>query len=117
MLRPRTYPELIGKALVLEAQPFTTMAEDDEPWVEGLVLVVSIGVRVALAKLVGGLLLTASLPPADAVLAALLNAWQEFIAQVAPTADLAASEAQLRQAWSTMLLATGYGGGWARLLG
>ncbi|HMN29211.1 MAG TPA: YIP1 family protein [Caldilineaceae bacterium] len=117
MLRPRTYPELIGKALVLEAQPFTTMAEDDEPWVEGLVLVVSIGVLVALAKLVGGLLLTASLPPADAVLAALLNAWQEFMAQVAPSADLAASEAQLRQAWSTMLLATGYGGGWERLLG
>jgi hypothetical protein len=117
MLRPRSYPELIGKALVLEAQPFATMTEDDEPWAEGLVLVISIGLLVALAKLVGGLLLTVSLPPADAVLATLLNAWQGFAAQVAPTADLAGSEAQLRQVWSTLLLVTGYGGGWARLLG
>jgi hypothetical protein len=108
---------LIGKALVLEAQPFVTMTDDDEPWVEGLVMVATVGVLAAVAKLVGGLLLTASLPPADAVLAALLNGWQAIAAQTMPAADLAASEATIRQAWSTLLVATGYGGGWARLLG
>lgn len=38
MLQPKTYPELVGKALALEAEPFLTLAEDDNPWVEGLFL-------------------------------------------------------------------------------
>ncbi len=46
MLQPKTYPELVGKALVLEAEPFLTLAEDDNPWVEGLFLVTCVGVLV-----------------------------------------------------------------------
>jgi hypothetical protein len=116
MLRPRTYPELLGKALVLEAQPFETMVDDDEPWVEGLVLIISLGVLIGVARLLGGLLLAASLPPANTVLAVLLNGWQEFVGRMDVTADVAATEANLRQAWSTFTWLTGYGAGWARLL-
>ena len=67
MLQPKSYPELVGKALVLEAEPFLVMAEDDNPWVEGLFLVTCMGVLLAGAHLVGGLLWTATLPPADAM--------------------------------------------------
>ena len=78
MLQPRTYPELIGKTLVLEAEPFITMIEDDDPWVEGLFLTLCIGLLVGAAQLIGGLLLTATMPPADAVFEALWRAWQQL---------------------------------------
>ena len=56
MLQPRSYPELVAKALVLENEPFETMVDDDAPWLEGLVLVavVSLAGGVAVAIGVGG---------------------------------------------------------------
>jgi len=115
MIRPKSYPELLGKALVLEAEPFASMVDDDEPWVEGLFVVLTLGIAVGIAQFVGGLLLTASLPPAPAVLETLINGWQQFAAQMNSTADLAVVEANMRQAWYSLSLATGYGAGWASL--
>jgi hypothetical protein len=115
MLRIRSYPELIGKALVLEADPFEAMVDDDEPWVEGLVLVVTIGLLVAVAQIIGGLLLTATLPPAEAMLNAILTGWREFNARLFLMADAAAGEAAIRLLWSWLQVATGYDSGWARL--
>jgi hypothetical protein len=113
MLQPRTYPELIGKALVLEAEPFIAMVDDDEPWAEGLFLTVCIGIAVGLAQLVGGLLTTASFPPAAAILETLLQGWQ----QLGLTLGLDTSQAEraLRQTWDLFTLTTGLGGGWLRL--
>jgi hypothetical protein len=116
MLRPRTYPELLGKALVLEAQPFEIMVDDDEPWVEGLVMVMTLGLLVGLARLIGGLLFTASLPPSPAVLEALANGWQQFNSRWQLVADANAAEVMLRQLWIPFTMIIGYGGGWSRLL-
>lgn len=117
MLQPRSYPELIGKALVLEAQPFEVMADDDEPWMEGIVLILAVGLMLGVAQVVGGLLLTGVMPPANAVLSALLNGWQEFSTRLALSADAAAAgEASLRQAWATSQWLTGYEQGWPTLL-
>jgi hypothetical protein len=117
MLQPRTYPELIGKALVLEAQPFETIADDDQPWIEGLMIVLTVGVLAGLAQVIGGFLTAASLPPSDAVLTALLNGWQEFAVRMGPAYDLAEVEAAIRRVWPSFLLWSGYSGGSTRLLG
>lgn len=114
MLEPRTYPEMIGKALVLEAEPFADMVDDDQPWAEGLFLTVVVGVLVGLAQLIGGLLLTASLPPAQATLETLIQGWRQLAAALG-SMELAAGEEALRRAWDVMAYATGYGGGWTRL--
>ncbi|MBV7336822.1 YIP1 family protein [Chloroflexi bacterium TSY] len=113
MLQPRTYPELIGKALVLEAEPFITMLEDDNPWAEGLFLTVCVGVAIGVAQLIGGLLLTASLPSADAVFAVLLHGWREL--GIAPESDATRIEDTLRRIWELMTTLIGYSGGWERL--
>ena len=113
MLQPKTYPELVGKALVLEAEPFLTLAEDDNPWVEGLFLVTCVGVLLGGAHLVGGLLLTASLPPADAVREALLLSVQQLAAQLG-AGDPAQVEATFQQIWKWVAGLIGYQGGAAR---
>jgi hypothetical protein len=115
MLRIRSYPELIGKALVLEAEPFEAMVDDDQPWVEGLVFVVTVGLLVALAQIIGGLLLTATLPPAEAMLNAILTGWREFNARLFLAPNTPASEATLRQFWWLIQVTSGYDSGWARL--
>jgi len=115
MLQPKTYPEMIGKALVLEAEPFVTMVEDDNPWVEGLFLTVCLGFGIGLAHLIGGLLLTASLPPADAVQAALLQGWRQFNPSLGTGIDPLTLEARLRQIWALLTAFSGYSGGWFRL--
>jgi hypothetical protein len=117
MLQPRSYPELMGKALVLDADPFVTLVDDDNPWLEGLFMIICVGVAVAVANLLGGLLLTASLPPAAAVEAALLQTWREAAALVAPVAvDPARIDAVFAQAWDWAAAFVGYGGGFARLM-
>lgn len=115
MLQPRSYPELVGKALVLEAEPFLTLAEDDNPWVEGLFLVTCVGVLLGGAHLIGGLLWTASLPPADAVREALLPSLQQFASQMGIGISPAQVEAAFRQAWNWGAGLVGYQGGLARL--
>ncbi len=116
MLQPKSYPELVGKALVLEGEPFITMVDDDDPWLEGLFLVVVLGLLIGTAKFVGGLLLTISLPPSDVMLETLALTWR----QIADPLNLGAGgetvEAFLRQQWNLAALLLGYGGGWARLL-
>ena len=73
MLQPQNYPRFIGKALLLEPDPFVEMVDDDNPWIEGLFLCACIGVLVAVAQLIGRLLLTASLPSSDALLNTVLQ--------------------------------------------
>ena len=68
MLQPKKYPEMLGKALVFEAEPFIDMVDDDEPWAEGLFLVVLVGVLVGIAQIVGALLTAASMPQPEALL-------------------------------------------------
>ena len=114
MLQPKIYPELIGRALVLDADPFVTMAEDDNPWVEGLFLTVSLGFLIGVAHWIGSLLLTAALPPADAVLEAILQGWQRFSQNIS-RADSSTVEASIRQTWTMITAFSGYGGGWFRL--
>lgn len=114
MLQPKIYPELIGRALVLDADPFVVMVEDDNPWVEGLFLTVSLGFLIGVAHWVGSLLLTATLPPADAMLEAILQGWQRFSQNIGG-ADPVAVEASIRQTWTIVAAFTGYGGGWFRL--
>lgn len=111
MLQPQTYPEMIGKALVLEPEPFLTMVEDDNPWVEGLFLVTCIGLLVGAADFVGGLLFTASMPAFDAVRETVLRALVNFVPW----------DTQLRAAalpgwvWDGIAGLAGYGSGWVRL--
>jgi hypothetical protein len=117
MLQPRTYPELIGKALVLEAEPFAVMADDDNPWIEGLFFTVCLGVAVGLARFIGGLLLAASMPPAEAMREAYIMAARQAAAySFVPAIDIQAVEAVLRQSWQWAAFFTGYGSGWERLL-
>ncbi len=116
MLQPKSYPELMGKALVLDADPFITLADDDNPWIEGLSMVVSAGVLLAIAHLVGGLLLTASLPPADAIRATLLQGWRAVTAAGPGTAaDPRGLEEALVRAWEYSAGLAGLQGGPARL--
>ncbi len=114
MLQPKTYPELVGKALVLETEPFITMGEDDNPWVEGLFLVTCVGVLLGGAHLVGGLLYTASMPSAVALRETLLNSVQQLTPLLAPAADPAQVETTFRQMWNFGASLAGYQGGWAR---
>jgi len=113
MLQPHTYPKLIGKTLVLEADPFITMVDDDNPWLEGLFFTVCIGALIGLAQLIGGLLTTLSLPPANALFEALWQAWSQLGLNLSD--DPARIEAAVRRAWDLSTRLAGYSGGWSRL--
>lgn len=113
MLQPTSYPRLLGQALTLEPDPFVEMADDDNPWIEGLFFVFVIGLSVAAAQLVGGILLTASLPHPDAVLEALVAALRQGLAT---PAQQAGAEEMVRQSWPWILAGLNYGSGWTRLL-
>lgn len=117
MVNPRSYPELLGKALVLEAEPFAVMTDDDNPWMEGLFFVVCLGVLIGIAQFVGGILLTASLPPVEALREASVMLLRQAI-MLTPTDMLnsQAVDADLRRFWEWAAFGWGYGGGWARLL-
>ena len=112
MLRPRIYPEMVGKALVLEAEPFITMVDDDEPWAEGLFLTICIGLLVGAARLIGGLLMTSALPPAAATLEALLQGMRQL--GLLGGAGLI-SETTVRQSWLLLTTVLGISGSWLRL--
>lgn len=117
MLQPKSYPELMGKALVLDADPFVTLADDDNPWMEGLFMVVCVGVALGIAHLLGGLLRTASLPPADAVRETLFQGWRAFLSSGAASgADLAALEDTFLRGWDRSQMMMGLRGGPARVL-
>ena len=115
MLQPRTYPELLGKALTFDADPFVVMVDDDEPWIEGLFMTVLVGILAGGAQVIGGWLLTLSMPPSDAVLEAVLRMWRIAAGSLNP-ALLLESEATIRNGWDWLGLVTGYGAGWGRLM-
>ncbi len=95
MLQPKHYPELLGKALVFEAEPFTTMVDDDNPWVEGLFMVVLMGLLVGLAHIFRILLTTAIMPNPDALLTALIQLSDSLVS----TLKLDASTGAQLSAW------------------
>ena len=113
MIQPQNYPRLIGQALVLEPEPFVEMVDDDNPWVEGLFLCACIGVLTAVAQVLGGLLLTGSLPPAEVVLNTLLQAVRQLVANAETLLEV---ERTLGEIWPLLSLSSGYGSGWLRLL-
>lgn len=116
MLQPRTYPALVSKALVLDAEPFIALTDDDDPWVEGLFLTIGVGFLVGIARTIGHLGAAAALPPSDAMLAALLQGWRQFSTSAPAPLNLAIMEAALREAWAVSMFWNGYSGGWLRLL-
>jgi hypothetical protein len=119
MLQPRSYPELIGKALVLESEPFDWLVDDDNPWAEGLFLVIAVGAVAGVARLIGSLLTAGSLPPAPAVEEALVQGWRHFFGATLAGSDPAAGEAWIRWAWGQSAASLGFlgpAGGWRQLL-
>ena len=113
MLQPQNYPRFIGQALFLEPDPFVEMVDDDNPWIEGLFLCAFIGVLVAVAKLVGGLLLTASLPPSEALLNMVLWGLRQSAANGETLYEI---ELALRNVWPFFLAYSDYDSGWFRFL-
>jgi hypothetical protein len=113
MLQPKTYPELLGKALMLDAEPILTMMEDDNPWVEGLFMVTCVGALLGGAHLVGGLLTTASLPPLEAVRETALASLQGALATTGSGATQV--DALLRGLWGWAARIGGLAGGLDRL--
>jgi len=53
MIQPQSYPALVSKALVLDAEPFIALSDDDDPWVEGLFLTIGVGFLVGVALVIG----------------------------------------------------------------
>lgn len=115
MIQPKHYPEYVGQSLVLEPAPFVALVDDDNPWVEGLFFTAMVGVLVGIAKLVGGWLLTASLPDPAAVRQVLMQGLigSGFLTQAA---DPLAAQASLRQALDLFFTQAGYGSGALGLL-
>jgi len=116
MLQPRVYPELVGKALVLDAQPFVALTDDDQPWVEGMFLTIYVGFLVGVAQVIGQFLATATLPPPDTMVAALLQGWRQYSTTLPDSVNLALIESMLGEVWAMGMFWQGYSGGWARLL-
>ena len=113
MLQPQNYPRFIGKALLLEPGPFVEMVDDDNPWIEGLFLCACIGVLVAVAQLIGSLLLTASLPPSEALLNTVLQTLRQGTAGGETLFEI---ERTLRNGWPLLLAYSGYDSVGFRLL-
>ena len=114
MLQPRAYPEFVAKALVLDNDPFEAMVDDDNPWMEGFVLVVGVSLLAGLGLAFGGWLTAATLPTPDAALTTLMQGGRQLAALLSlPTA---AVEQVIADVWALTTLGTGYAGGWSHLL-
>lgn len=116
MLQPKRYPQMLGQALVFEPDPALIMVDDDNPWVEGLFFTAVVGFLIGLAKLVGGLLLTAALPPSAALLEALVQMLRQIQPVDLPAGDLVALETGVRAWWPVITGLANVGTGWAALL-
>ena len=97
----------------MEPDPFVEMIDDDNPWIEGLFLCVCIGFLIAVAKLVGGLLLTASLPSSEALLNMALRVLRQSEANGETLYEI---ERALRSVWPFIQAYSGYDSGVYRLL-
>ncbi len=116
MLQPKHYPEMLGKALVFEADPFITMVEDDNPWAEGLFLVITVGILVGVAQIAGVLLTSAILPEPDALLAALLQISDHISKYVTPAAAGGPTLSEsLRILWPITSITLGFSWSWLQL--
>lgn len=116
MLQPQSYPKMIGQSLVFEPDPAVVMADDDNPWIEGLFFTLVIGFVVAVAQVIGGYLLTASLPDPAAMLETILQVvGQNRPVGISPT-ELMALEDSIRLWWPWITGINHFGSGWARLL-
>jgi hypothetical protein len=116
MLQPKNYPEMLGKALVFEAEPFIEMVEDDNPWAEGLFMVVVVGVLVGLSQIVGALLTAATIPAPQALMNAFLPLLRQVSAWLSPAGVASAEvDAQLRMWWAASAGALGFGWNWLQL--
>ncbi len=67
---------LVFRALFLDSEAFDELRDDDNPFVEGLFLIVLIGFSAALLSLIGQFLAWASVPSVDAVRGVVLDALQ-----------------------------------------
>jgi len=114
MLQPRAYPEFVTKALVLDNDPFEAMVDDDNPWMEGFVLVVMVSLLAGLALALGGWLTAATLPAPEAALTTLLQGGRQLAALLSLPAPIV--EQVIEDVWALMTLGTGYAGGWSHLL-
>jgi hypothetical protein len=114
MLQPRFYPEFIAKALVLDNDPFEAMVDDDNPWMEGFVLVMSVSLLAGIAVAIGGFLTALTLPDPNVAYTAVVQGWR----QVASVTMLPAAEIEriITDIWVIATFVTGYAGGWSHLL-
>lgn len=114
MLQPKSYPEFVAKALMLDNDPFEAMVDDDNPWMEGFVLVMSVSVLAGIAYAIGGFLTALTLPDPNLVYTTLVQGWRQVAATTSlPPADV---ERVIGDMWTIATVATGYAGGWSHLL-
>lgn len=144
MIQPKTYPRMVGRALMLESDPFIAMTEDDNPWIEGAFFTLCLGMAVGVAQIIGSLLTTVSMPPLDQMFAVLPPAIQQsesvatisldatrnqienllainwdvygFEPTVAAGNEPSAVTSTLRQGWFAVRNLSGLAQGWTRLL-
>lgn len=114
MLQPRAYPEFVAKSLVLDNDPFEAMVDDDNPWMEGFVLVVAVSVLAGLGLAFGSWLTAATLPAPDAALTTILQGGRQLAAILSLPAT--AVEQVITGVWALMAFGSGYAGGWSHLL-
>ncbi|MCS6826489.1 MAG: YIP1 family protein [Caldilinea sp.] len=114
MLQPRSYPAFIAKALVLENEPFEAMVDDDNPWMEGFVLVATVSLLAGVAAAVGSFLTALTLPAPDGLYITILQGGRQLA--IAAALSPAAVERIISEVWMLVALVTGYAGGWSHLL-
>lgn len=116
MLQPENYPKLIGQSLVLEPEPFVEMADDDNPWIEGLFLTTVVGFLVGLARVIGGFLFSRSMPDPDALLEILVQTLEQLSPGEGGAESFVAIERSLRTLWPWVTTFLAYDNGGERLL-
>lgn len=114
MLQPRSYPEFVAKALVLDNDPFEAMVDDDNPWMEGFVIVMSVSLLGGIALAIGTFLTALTLPDPNVTFTAVVQGWR----QIASVTTLPSAEVEriISDIWSVATVTTGYAGGWSHLL-
>lgn len=112
MLQPYLYPELVVRSLVLEDEPAAIMASDDNPWMEGLVLTLTVGVIAGIAQTIGRWFTAASLPDPVAIGNTLVAGWRQFASVTSLPAP--AVEDGANRIWAAYAVMQGYYAGWTQ---
>lgn len=116
MLQPDNYPKMIAQALVLEPEPFIEMADDDNPWIEGLFLTTVVGFLIGLARVIGGFLFSRSMPDSDALLEAVIQSLEQLAPGGSAGEGFVVVEQRIRGFWPSLTTLLAYGDGGERLL-